>query len=61
MTTIDQQSVSMISKDTDSQDDTETDHTYNQSSDQQAITDILCPYISSDSDSDKDDSLFCTE
>ena len=34
MTTDDQQSVSMISKDTDSQGYTETDHEYDQSSDQ---------------------------
>ena len=47
----------MISEDTDSQDDTETDHAYNQSSDQEEIMDILCQ----DLDSDEDDSLFGTE
>ena len=51
----------MIREDTDSQDDTETDHTCDQSSDQEAIMDILCPYLKSDSDSDKGDSLFGTE
>ena len=61
MTTDDQQSVSMISEDADSKDDAETDHSYNQSSDQEAIMDILCPDLYSDSDSDKDDSLFGTE
>ena len=44
MITDDQQSVSMISEDTDSQVDTETDHAYNNSSDQEAIMDILCPF-----------------
>ena len=42
MKTDDQQSVTMISKDTGSQDDTETDCTYNHSSDQEAMMDILC-------------------
>ena len=37
MTTDDQQSGSMISKDTDLQVDTKIDHTYNQSSDQEVI------------------------
>ena len=36
-------------------------HVYYQSSDQEAIMDILCPDLNSDSDSDKDDSLFGTE
>ena len=51
----------MISEDTDSQDDTETVHTYDQSSDQEAMMDILCPDLNSESDSDEDDSLFGTE
>ena len=59
--TDDQQSVTMISEDTDSLDDTETDHTYDHSSDQETIMDILCPDLNSESDSDKDDSLFGTE
>ena len=37
MMTDDQQSVTMISVNTDSQDDTETDHEYDHSSDQEAI------------------------
>ena len=47
----------MISEDTDSWVDTETDH----SSDQEAITDILCPDLNSESDSDENDSLFSKE
>ena len=43
MMTDDQQSVIMISEDTDSWHDTETDHAYDHSSDQEAIMDILCP------------------
>ena len=41
MTTGYQQSVTMINEDTDSQDDTVTDHAYDQSSDQEATMDIL--------------------
>ena len=48
MTTNDQQSVSMISEDSDSQDNTENDLAYDQSSDQEAIMDILCPDLNSD-------------
>ena len=59
MTTDDQQPVTMSSEDTDSQDDTETDHAYDQSSDQEAMMYILCPDLNSESDSD--DSLFGTE
>ena len=61
MTTDDWQSVSMISEDNDSQDETETDHAYDQSYVQEAIMDILCPDLDSDSDSNKDDSLFGIE
>ena len=61
MTTDDQQSVAMIREDTDSQHDTESYHAYNQSSNQEAIMDILCPDLNSDSDSNEDDSLFGTE
>ena len=61
MTTDDQQSVTMIREDTDSQDNVETDHAYDQSYDQEAIMGILCPDLDSDSGSDKDDSLFGTE
>ena len=61
MTTDDKQSISMISEDTDSKDDTETDHVYDQSSDQEAIMDILCQGPNSGSDSDEDDSSFGTE
>ena len=61
MMTDDQQSVTMISEDTDSWDDTETDHTYDPASDEEAITDILCPDLNSESDSDEKDSLFGTE
>ena len=57
----DQQAVTMISEDTDSQDDSETDHAYGHSSDQEAIMDILCPDLNSESDSDEDDNLFGTE
>ena len=59
MMTDDQQSVSMISENTDSQDDTETDHVYDHSSDLEAMMDILC--LISESDSDEDDSLFGTD
>ena len=51
----------MISEDTDSKDNTETDHAYDQSSDQETIIDILCLDFDFDSDSDEDDSLFGTE
>ena len=51
----------MISKDTDSKDNIETDHAYDQSSDQEAIMDILFPDLDSDSDTDEEDSLFGTE
>ena len=61
MTTDDQQLVSMISKDTDSQDDIETDHPCDQSSDQEGIIDTLCPDLNSDSDEDEDDRLFGSE
>ena len=57
--TDDQQSVTTISEHTDSQDDTETDQTYDHSSGQGAMMDILCPDL--DSDSDSDDSLSGTE
>ena len=50
-----QQSVNMNSEDTDSQDNTDTDHTYDHSSYQEAIINILCPDLNSESDSDKDD------
>ena len=61
MMTDDHQSVSMISEDTDSQDDTETDMTNDYSSDQEAMMDILSPDLDSESGSDEDDSLFGTE
>ena len=51
----------MISKETDSQEDNETGHTYDHSSDREAITDFLFPDLNSESDSDEDDSLFGTE
>ena len=51
----------MISEDTESWDDTETDHAYDHSSDQEAIMGILCLDLNSESDSDEDDSLFGTE
>ena len=51
----------MISEDKYSQVDTKLDHAYTHLSDQEAIIDILCPDLNSDSDSDKDDSLFGTE
>ena len=57
-TTDDQQSVTMISEDTNSLDDTETDQAYDHSSDQEAITDILFPDLNSESDSDEEDSMF---
>ena len=60
-TTDDQQSGTMITKDTNSQDNTVTDHAYDQSSDQEAMMDILCPDLNSESGSDEDDSLFGTE
>ena len=56
-----QQSVTMISEDTDSLDDTETDHAYDHSSDQEVMMDILCPDLDSESDSNEDDCLFGTE
>ena len=58
MTTDDQQSDTMISEDTDSQGDTETDHAYHQSSDQEEIMDFMYPGLNSDLDSDEDDGLF---
>ena len=61
MTTGDCQSVTMISKDTDSQDNTKTDHAYDHSFDQEAMMDILCPDLDFESDSDEDESLFSTE
>ena len=61
MTNDDQQSVTMISEDTNSQDNTKSDHAYDYSSDQEAMMDILCPDLGSESDSDEDDSLFGTE
>ena len=61
MMTDDQQSVTMISEDTESHDDTKTDHTYDHSSDQEVIMDILCPDLDSESDSDEDDGLFGTD
>ena len=61
MMTDDQQAVAMISEDTDSQDDTMTHDTYDHSSDQEAMIDILCPDFNPELDSDKDDSLFDTE
>ena len=59
--TDDQQLVTMINEDTDSQDDTETDLAYDHSSDQEVITDILFPDLNSESDSDEEYSLFGTE
>ena len=59
--TDDQQSVTKISEETDSQDDTANDHPYDHSSDQEANTDFLFPDLSSESDSDEEDSLFGTE
>ena len=59
--TDDQQSVTMISEETNSQDDTENDYTYDHSSDQDANVDFLFPDLSSESDSDEEDSLFGTE
>ena len=59
--TDDQQSVTMISEETDSWDDTETDHAYDHSSYQEANTDFLFPDCSSESDLDEEDSLFGTE
>ena len=61
MMTDDQQSVTMISEDSDSHDDTEADHTYDCSCYQEAMMDILWPDVDSESDSDEDDSLFGTE
>ena len=51
----------MITEDTESQDSTETDHTYDHSYDQEAMMDILFPDLNSESGSDEDDSLFGTE
>ena len=48
--TDDQQSVTMISEDTDPGDDTKTDHTYNHLSHQEAIMDILFPDLNSEWD-----------
>ena len=51
----------MISEETDLWDDTETDHTYDHSSNQEANMDLLYPDLDSESDSDEEDSLFGTE
>ena len=59
--TDDQQSVTKISKETDSWDDTETNHTYDHSSDEEAMTDFLFPDLSSESDSDEEDSFFLAQ
>ena len=59
--TNDQQSVTMISEETDSQDDAETDHTYDHSSDQEAIMDFLFADLNSESDSDEGDILFVSK
>ena len=59
--TNDKQSVTMISEDTDSWHDTETDLAYDHSSDQEATMDILFPDPNSESDSDEEGSLFGTE
>ena len=61
MMTDDQQSVAVISEGPESQDDTDTDHAYGHSSDQEAMMDILYPDLDSESDLDEDDSLFGTE
>ena len=61
MTTDDQQSVTMTSEDTDSQGNTDTDHAYDHSSNQEAMMDILYPDLNSESDSNEDDSLFGME
>ena len=50
-------SLTVTREETDSRDDTETDHSY----DQEANTDFLFPNLNSESDSDKEDSLFGTE
>ena len=42
-----QQSITMISEDTDSHDNTETDHVYVHSPEHEAIMDILCPDLNS--------------
>ena len=47
--TDDQQSITMISEATDSWDDTETDHTYDHSSDREANMNFLFPDLSSES------------
>ena len=54
--TDDQQSVTMISVETDSWDDTETDHAYDHSSDQEANMDFLFPDLNYEADSDEEDS-----
>ena len=59
--TDDQQSVTMMSEDTNSQDDTETDHAYDHSSDHEAIKGILFQDLNSESNSNEEDSLFFTE
>ena len=59
--TDDQQSVTMISKETDSGDDTETNHAHDDSSNQEANTHFLFPDLRSESESDEEDSLFGTE
>ena len=59
--TDDQQSVKKICKENDLWDDNETDHAFDQSSDQEENSDFLFPDLNSESDSDKEDSLFGTE
>ena len=61
ITTNDQQSVNMICQENDSWDDTETDHAYDHSSDQEANSDFLFPDLISESDLDEEDNLFGTE
>ena len=61
MITDDQQSVASINEDTESQDEIEIDHTYDHSSDQETMMDVLCPDLNSESNSDEDDILFDTE
>ena len=59
--TDDQQSVTMIREETESWDDTETDHTYDHSSDHEGNMNFLFPDLSPESDSDEEDNLFGTE
>ena len=60
-TSDDQQSVNMVCEENGSWDDTEMDHAYDHSSDQEANSDILFPDINSESVSDEEDSLFGTQ